>query len=394
MSRRLQVALLTAGDAFEAFYEETLGLDRETYVHEYRNDFVWAYASALAERDVDLIAYMPSTSHAGRYDASDGFSVRFLPIAPWWLKLRRLMIPGRTPVERYLGEWLNTRLLLESLKRALTDDAIAVLYVQEYWTARFDTLARRSPVPVVAGDHSGGGGINITLRKRGAFKRSRWITVQSRSELERVTDRYGAVAHRLTNGIDSSFFTPSDEPRERTILIVARLEDRQKRISDVIRALPMLDRSWRLVLAGTGPDEQAYRRLSSDLGVADRVELAGWIADREELRRLYRRCGVFVMASTWEAVTLAVLEAMACGTAVAVTPLEPMRDLIEDTVNGMFVPGREPQQIAATIERAYADRERLGAAARRSVVEHYDRRQQMARLADLLRAAAAAGSRS
>jgi glycosyltransferase involved in cell wall biosynthesis len=118
------------------------------------------------------------------------------------------------------------------------------------------------------------------------------------------------------------------------------------------------------------------------------VTFHGWVGSREELRELYRRAGVFALPSVWEAVTLALLEAMACGAPPVVTPLRPFRDVIRSGVNGRFVPARSPARLAEAIADAYAARSALGAAARRTVEEGYDRDATMARLAAILHAAA------
>ena len=62
---------------------------------------------------------------------------------------------------------------------------------------------------------------------------------------------------------------------------------------------------------------------------------------------------------------------------------------IRDGENGFFVPHRSPERLAEAILTAYAARERIGAAARRTVEESYDRDVTMARLAAVLHDAAA-----
>src|SRR3712207_6901570 len=52
--------LFRSPDSFERFYRDALGLDRERFVHEYRNDFVSNYAGALREHGVDVVVYVAS----------------------------------------------------------------------------------------------------------------------------------------------------------------------------------------------------------------------------------------------------------------------------------------------------------------------------------------------
>jgi glycosyltransferase involved in cell wall biosynthesis len=389
----VRVALLVALSSFESFYSKHLGLDHRRYVEEYRNDFVWFYAEGLRANGIDVTAYIPSHDAEGREQAADGFDVRFLPLAKSARVLEAGIRLSRTPVERYALEVAHARSLLPVLRQAIADDGIDLLYVQEFWTGRFDVLASASPVPVIAGEHGGSGGINVHVFKRRALSRAAAITVQSTAEQQRLT-RYGCAAALITNSIDTGFFTPApvvDRPPR--VLAVGRLEDAQKRLSDLIAAVSLLPEHWTLDVVGRGPDEAALREQVSRAGLDARVRFHGWVGSREALREHYRGAGVFALPSVWEAVTLALLEAMACGTPPVVTPLRPFRDVIRHGENGLFVPHRSPDRLAEAIVAAYDERDRLGAAARRTVEQDYDREATMARLAALMRAVALPGHR-
>jgi glycosyltransferase involved in cell wall biosynthesis len=390
---RVRVALLVSPASFEGFYGIHLHLDRQRYVDEYRNDFVWNYTEALRSHGVDVITYVPAQEEEGRYEAADGFAVRFLRLPRGWRRLEPGFRLARTPVERYALETAQAGLLLRGLRRGIEADGIDVLYVQEYWTGRFDVLAYTSPVPVVAGEHGGSGGLHVHSFKRGALRRAAAITVQSTAERRRL-QRYGCDAQLVTNGVDSRFFTPApDVERCPRVLTVARLVDSQKRISDLISAISRLPSPWALDIIGSGPDEEQLREMAKRCGCVDRVAFHGWVGAREELREHYRSCGVFALPSVWEAVTLALLEAMACGAAPVVTPLRPFLDVIRDGENGLIVPRESPDRLADALRSAYADRRRLGAAARTTVEASYDRDATMGRLAAVLRRAAGDGAR-
>lgn len=383
---RVRVALLVAPHSFEHFYAEDLGLDRDDYVHRYRNDFVWSYASGLREHGVEMIAYVPSLGPPAREHADDGFEVRFLSLPRIWDRMRVLVARAITPVERYAAEALQAWMLLDGLRSGLREDAADLLYVQEYWTGRFDVLAHAAPLPVVAGEHGGSSGRHVHVLKRRSLARAAAITVQSSAEQRRLRERYGLEAKLVTNGVDAAFFTPGPPgPRSPRMLVVARLVDAQKRVSDVISALASMPAEWGLDIVGRGPDEAALREHAERVGVAGRVTFHGWVGSREELREHYRRCGVFVLPSTWEAVTLALLEAMACGAPPVVTPLPSFRDVISDEVDGALVPPFDPQRLAEAVLATYAQLPRIGAAARRTVEQRYDRPATMGTLAAILR---------
>jgi glycosyltransferase involved in cell wall biosynthesis len=385
----VKLALLVSPESFERFYEEGLGLDRRTYVESYRNDFVWDYARALREHGVETSVYIPSHRQDGIDHGPDGFAVRFLKLLPP-ARITPVSFRHLTgPLQLYATEMLHTACLLPSLRRGLREDGIDVLYVQEYWTGRFDVLVRRLPLPVVAGEQGGSGGGALTRWKPGSFRRANGVICQTRTEVERLRG-YGADAVVIPNGVDDEFFSPELPPEERPplVIMVARLDDEQKRVSDAIRALALLPEPWRLKLIGSGRDEEALRELARTTGVADRVEFAGFVFDKEEIRRAYRTCGVFALPSTYEGMPVSALEAMSCGAPVVVSRLKLFEELVEDGRNGCIVPMRDPPALAGGILRAYAARAVLGPAARETVVRSYSRQKVMAALATLLREAA------
>ena len=72
----------------------------------------------------------------------------------------------------------------------------------------------------------------------------------------------------------------------------------------------------RFLIIGGGPLEDALHQEARDLGISDVVTFTGWRADVAQLLPLI---DVYVMSSLWEAMPLALLEAMAAGRAIVVT---------------------------------------------------------------------------
>jgi glycosyltransferase involved in cell wall biosynthesis len=94
------------------------------------------------------------------------------------------------------------------------------------------------------------------------------------------------------------------------------------------------------------------------LGLESRVEFNGHV-EREELASLYRGAACLVFASRYEGFGLPVLEAMASG-----TPVVAVRSSsIPEVAGGAAVlVERDAEALAAGIEQALSDRERLRAA--------------------------------
>jgi glycosyltransferase involved in cell wall biosynthesis len=90
----------------------------------------------------------------------------------------------------------------------------------------------------------------------------------------------------------------------------------------------------------------------------------------EEVVALYRSHDVLLWTSTYEGFGLVLLEAMSQQLAVITTPVGCAPALVRDGVNGVVVPPRDPEAIAAAVERLMDDaavRARLGTEASRTV---------------------------
>jgi glycosyltransferase involved in cell wall biosynthesis len=428
--RPLRVMLVLSTDDFESFYGEAFGLDRQSFVAEYRNDWSWQYARLLLDAGLEPIIAVRSLGQPEMFRTAEGVVVQFLPVGRpgrLWRRYRRAptsmeragtvrveeVVPAeplpagqlwrrwarqwrlaRAPLKRYAAETLSVMGSLRSFRTGCAD----VVYVQEYWTAQFDLIALTARVPVVAGDHGGKARHQIKVLKRRAFRRAVWLTAQTRDEVE-AARRYGARAELLPNPVDINFYHPDDPgvttSRPQRMLVVARLADTQKRISDVIQALSQLPSSWTLDIVGTGPDRDSLAALADRLGVADRVHFVGFVTDPVDLRERYRACGVAVMASAQEARTLVVLEAMACGCAVVVSDIPSFRELVQDCGDVVVqFPVGDVVALAQAVELAYADRVALGNRARQAAVDNLGVEPFARRLVALLNEAARASKRS
>jgi glycosyltransferase involved in cell wall biosynthesis len=160
-----------------------------------------------------------------------------------------------------------------------------------------------------------------------------------------------------------------DRPR---ILSVGRLKA-PKDFPTLVRALGDLrPDSFEAVIVGDGPDRQLLEEEIHELGLEDRVSLAG---ERRDVPELLAGADVFVLPSRSEGHPVSVLEAMAAGIPVVASRVGGVPEQVSDGETGLLVEPGDPTELAAALRRLTADprlRRRLGAAGRVRAEQAFD----------------------
>lgn len=151
-------------------------------------------------------------------------------------------------------------------------------------------------------------------------------------------------------------------------------------IAAAARATRQLGRPVRLLMAGDGPQKEAWRTLAASLGV--QLELAGWVAP-EDRASVYARGLLVAVPSLWpEPFGLAGLDAASLGRPAIAFDVGGIREWLTDGLNGRLVePAAGDEGLAraiASLLDAPAERERMGQHAlevsrRMSVAAHIER---------------------
>ena len=149
-------------------------------------------------------------------------------------------------------------------------------------------------------------------------------------------------------------------------------------------ALPAASRyNTELVLAGNG-DLEAANQLIIKLGLEAKITILTWL-NPEQRDKLLSTADAFILPSYHEGLPMSMLESMAWGLPVIVTPVGGIPEVIHDGHNGLLVePGHQAQLVHA-MQQLIEDealRVSLGLAARQSI-EHCDVRNYMKSLSSL-----------
>ncbi|WP_309741839.1 glycosyltransferase family 4 protein [Chamaesiphon sp. OTE_20_metabat_361] len=153
---------------------------------------------------------------------------------------------------------------------------------------------------------------------------------------------------------------------------------------EAFAALPAASRQHtELVLAGNG-DLAAAKQLITSLGLEDKISILTWLNPKQR-DKLLASADAFILPSYHEGLPMSMLESMAWGLPVIVTPVGGIPEVIRDGGNGLLVePGHREQLVQAMTQliEDEALRLSLGLAARQSIA-HYDIRNYMDSLVSL-----------
>jgi len=189
-----------------------------------------------------------------------------------------------------------------------------------------------------------------------------------------------ASVRAIPNAVDIDQFAPGtktsdlqrslDLAHDDVIVLHASSFKPVKRIGDLIDAAAIASQSnarLKYVLLGDGEEHAATVDACARRGLTGRFRFPGWVQRRQVIDYL-NLADMLVLPSQSEAMSLALLEAQACGKLVLASDIPASRELIRDGETGLLFPVGDAARLAATILRA-ADDPRLcasiGEAARR-----------------------------
>lgn len=203
------------------------------------------------------------------------------------------------------------------------------------------------------------------------------------------------------SGVDCIRFAPGpdraqDPRRPLRVLLAARLlwDKGLAEFVEAARRLRQEDRSIEFLLAGD-PDPGNPAAVPEET-VRGWVEqgLLQWLGHVDDMPALLASVDVAVLPSYREGLPKGLIEAAACGLPLVTTDVPGCREVVRHDVDGLLVPPRDGEALAAAIARLQSEpalARRLGKAARQRALAEFDERIVVGRTLDLYREVLAHG---
>lgn len=286
------------------------------------------------------------------------------------------------PDSHLLYDWLLHRHILRKIK----ENQIDIVHVHGMRPLK---ACRKLPVPVIFTNHTS----SFTRRAESGEKARRKMLKQLNSasaviavsellaEKTKQTGYRGPI-HFIGNGIDPQVFSPGTSPlRNRlsipndafVIAVAGRLEA-VKGIRFLAEAVAAInDPQLHLVIAGDGKEKEEIENILREKIRSGHAHLLGEIPYRDILD-IYRGADVLALPSFMEGMSIAGLEAMACGLPLIASNVGGMPYLVKDGETGILTEPGSVESLEQAILQLLNDRDltrTMGLAALKRVKQNF-----------------------
>lgn len=143
----------------------------------------------------------------------------------------------------------------------------------------------------------------------------------------------------------------------KTIISVGRFEKEKGFLDliDVFNELVKLDKKYKLILVGSGSQEEEIKNKISKYKLNKNVTLTGFL-NKEKVNKEFSKASIYLMTSTSEAFGLVLIEAMAFGIpCLSFDSAAGAKEIINNK-NGLILNGRDNNEMVKKTEEIFSNR--------------------------------------
>lgn len=177
----------------------------------------------------------------------------------------------------------------------------------------------------------------------------------------------------ITGAINIEKFCPSQGEKDGSLVSIVRLV-KNKGVEPYLMTIQKLSAKGQTTnnrLVGDGPVRAEFERLARELSIERNVEFCGRLTD---VTPVLGRSRIFVLLSPSEGMSIAMLEAMACGLPPVILDVGDLGDAVLDGHNGLIFKNFDADTISSRIIELLADPAKLKVLsdnARQVIVERF-----------------------
>lgn len=157
-----------------------------------------------------------------------------------------------------------------------------------------------------------------------------------------------SIAEKACEPVNHSWLDNPDSP----VILAAGKLNKGKDFSTLLTAFArlLIQRPARLIILGQGRLRSGLLSLARRLRIAGHVDFPGFV---ENPYAFFAKADLFVLSSRYEAFSMVLIEAMACGCPVVSTDCDyGPREILDEGKYGELVPVGDPETLSAAMNRA------------------------------------------
>ena len=133
--------------------------------------------------------------------------------------------------------------------------------------------------------------------------------------------------------------------KENLVIIVCRLVESTKNVTDFMRAWKMVEQyhpDWKAEIVGDGKDMQMLKEQSQKMNIHSLT----FVGYKTEVSSYYKRARIVCLTSWYEGWPMVISEGMSYGCVPFVyDSFESLRDIFNDGINGILIKSCKPQEL-------------------------------------------------